>query len=81
VTNPCADRHALHEALPCRSAADDRRCPNRAAIADADAARIIGIWLAFRARLLAANSIESALRDFLRDGVDVPPVVRHHLTQ
>ena len=81
VAESCAAEHALHEAL----LADPRRMiadAEIAAIADADARENYRIWLAFRARLLAANSIEAAYAGLFRgDGVDVPPLFVHHLTQ
>jgi uncharacterized protein DUF6352 len=81
VPESCAAEHALHEAL----LADPRRTiidAEIAAIADADARENYRIWLAFRARLLAANSIEAAYAGLFRgDGVDVPPLFVHHLTQ
>jgi hypothetical protein len=81
VAESCAAEHALHDAL----LADPRRTivdAEIAAIADADARENYRIWLGFRARLLAANSIEAAYAGLFRgDGVDVPPLFVHHLTQ
>jgi len=81
VAESCAAEHALHDAL----LADPRRTivdSDLAAIADADARENYRIWLKFRARLLAANSLEAAYAGLFRgDGVDVPPLFVHQLTQ
>ena len=53
-----------------------------AAIRDADARDNYRIFLRFRARLSSAPSLEAAYVDLFRgDGVDVPPVFVHQLTQ
>jgi hypothetical protein len=81
VPESCAAELALHDAL----LADPRRSVSAeqlAAVQDADARDNIGIWLRFRGRLLAANSLESAYVGLFRgDGVDVPPVFVAELTQ
>ena len=52
------------------------------AIADADVRENVRIWLRFRDRLLASDTIESAYAGmFQGDGVDVAPVFVHRLTQ
>src|SRR5258705_13975523 len=59
VAESCAAEQALHDALlvdPRRTTVDSEV----AAIADADARENYRIWLKFRARLLAANSLEAA---------------------
>ncbi|MFO1304279.1 MAG: DUF6352 family protein [Burkholderiales bacterium] len=72
---------ALHDAL----LADPRRSISRAeieAVEDADARDNYAIFLRFRERLLAAPSLEAAYVGlFGGDGVDVPPLFVHHLTQ
>jgi hypothetical protein len=72
---------ALHEAL----LATPRRAVSAgeiAALGDADVRENYAVWLRFRARLLAAPSIEAAYVDLFRgDGVDVPPLFLHELTQ
>jgi hypothetical protein len=53
-----------------------------AAVADADARDNLGIWLKFRDRLLRAPTIEAAYVGlFEGEGVDVPPMFVHQLTQ
>ena len=52
------------------------------AIADADVRDNFRIWLRFRDRLLAADTLESAYAQFFQgDGVDVAPVFVHRITQ
>jgi len=71
---------ALHEALladPRRHVANDAL----AAIEDPDARDNYTIWLRFRARLLAAASLEAAYLGLFQGDVDVPPLFVHHLTQ
>jgi hypothetical protein len=81
IPESCAAELALHDALlahPRRAVGDEEL----AALADADARENYGIWLRFRARLVAASSLESAyLNLFSGDGVDVPPLFVHQLTQ
>jgi hypothetical protein len=81
VRESCAAELALHDAL----LADPRRSVGAAeldAIADADARDNYAIWLRFRDRLAAANSLEAAyVALFKGDGVDVPPAFVAHLTQ
>jgi Family of unknown function (DUF6352) len=49
---------------------------------DRDAAENYAVWLRFRARLLARPTLEASyLALFQGDGVDVPPVFVHQLTQ
>jgi len=71
----------LHDAL----LAAPRRAvspPEIAAIGDADVRDNIGIWLRFRDRLLAADSVEAAyIRLFQGEGVDVAPLFVDHLVQ
>jgi hypothetical protein len=81
IPESCPAELALHDAL----LANPRHAvlPSvLAALADADARENYGIWLRFRARLLDANSLESAYVGlFLGDGVDVPPLFVRELTQ
>jgi hypothetical protein len=81
VPESCPAEIALHDALlahPRRSVAPGEI----AAIADADARENYDIWLRFRSRLVAANSLEAAYVGlFEGDGVDVPPLFVHQLTQ
>jgi hypothetical protein len=52
-----------------------------ARLEDEDARENYRIWLRFRDRLAAAPSIEAAYLTLFRDGVDVPPLFVHQLTQ
>src|SRR5215472_5995402 len=72
---------ALHQRM-----LDDPRRPvvaeEIAAIGDEDARENYRIWLRFRERLLASDDLESAYAGlFAGDGVDVPPMFVHQLTQ
>jgi hypothetical protein len=72
---------ALHQRM-----LDDPRRPvaaeEIAAIGDEDTRENYRIWLRFRERLLAADDLESAYAGlFAGDGVDVPPMFVHQLTQ
>jgi hypothetical protein len=81
VPESCPAELALHDAL----LADPRRvvpAPEVAAIADEDVRENYRIWLRFRDRLVAAPSLEAAYLGLFRgDGVDVPPLFVHQLTQ
>ena len=81
IRESCAAELALHDALlgnPRKHVSGD----DLAAIADPDARENYGIWLRFRARLLAANSLEAAYVElFQGTGVDVPPLFVQQLTQ
>jgi hypothetical protein len=81
VRESSAGELALHDALladPRMAVASDAL----AAVADEDARENYGVWLRFRARLLAAPSLEAAyIGLFKGEGVTVPPVFVHHLTQ
>jgi hypothetical protein len=80
IPESCAAELALHDRLMAapRAAVDDAAI---AALADGDARENYGIFLRFRARLTAAASIEAAYMAIFRDGVDVPPMLVHQLTQ
>jgi len=72
---------ALHDALLAAPRAD---VPGAAldALEDADARENYAIWLRFRERMLAADSIEALyVRLFAGEGVDVPPLFVAQLTQ
>jgi hypothetical protein len=81
VPESCRAELTLHDAL----LANPRRpvAPSElAAVADVDARENYDVWLRFRARLLSANSLESAYVGlFQGEGVDVPPLFVHELTQ
>ncbi len=81
IPESCAAELALHDALlanPQRAVGADEL----ATLADADARENYGIWLRFRERLQAASSLEAAyVALFHGDGIDVPPLFVHQLTQ
>lgn len=70
----------LHERLLLapRAAIDP---PALSALGDEDVEHNYRVWLRFRDRLLAAASIEAAYVALFREGVDVPPLFVHQLTQ
>ncbi len=70
----------LHERLLASPRADVPEA-ELAHIEDADARENYRIWLRFRTRLTAAPSIEAAYVALFREGVDVPPLFVHQLTQ
>mgnify|MGYP001545868525 FL=1 len=81
IAGSCAAELALSDALTAnpRKAVGDAELD---AIRDADARENYRIFLRFRARLVNAPSIEAAYVDLFRgDGVDVPPLFVHLLTQ
>jgi hypothetical protein len=80
IAESCAAELALHDRLLAapRSAVSPAEL---AAVADTDARENYAVWLRFRARLTAAPSIEAAYVGLFRDGVDVPPLFVHQLTQ
>ena len=80
VAASCAAEIALHEKL-CATPRAPIAASEIAAIADEDARENYRIWLRFRDRLVAAPSLEAAYIALFRDGVDVPPVFVHQLTQ
>ena len=80
IPESCAAELALHEKLiaaPRATVANSELAP----IADADARENYAIWLRFRQRLAGFASIEAAYIALFRDGVDVPPLLVHQLTQ
>jgi hypothetical protein len=80
VSESCAVELALHDRLmedPRRADVDSVE-----AVADADARENYRIWLRFRDRLVAADSLEGAYLGLFRgEGVDVPPLFVSQLTQ
>jgi hypothetical protein len=76
----CAAELALHEKLIAspRAPVAESEC---AQIADADARENYAVWLRFRDRITAGPSLESAYIALFREGVDVPPLFVHQLTQ
>ena len=80
IPESCAAELALHEKLiatPRAAVAASELAP----IADADARENYGIWLRFRDRIAAAPSLEAAYVTLFREGVDVPPLLVHQLTE
>ena len=80
IPESCAAELSLHDRLVAapRAAVADEEI---AALADEDARANYGIWLRFRDRLTGAPSLEAAYVALFRDGVDVPPLFVHQLTQ
>jgi hypothetical protein len=81
VADSCDNELRLHDAL---LAGPRRDVPGGEidAVADADVRDNLRIWLRFRDRLLAADSLEAAYaRLFQGSGVDVAPLFVHQLTQ
>jgi Family of unknown function (DUF6352) len=81
IAESSAAEFALHDALmahPRRTVSD----AEIAAIGDDDARENYRVWLRFRARLVAANSLEAAYVGLFKgEGVDVPPLFVHELTE
>lgn len=77
----CAAERALHAALvdsPQREVGPEEL----AGIADPDMRDNYGVWLRFRSRLLAADTVERAYLSIFQDRVvDLPPVFVDHLAQ
>lgn len=81
IAQSCAAELALHARLLARPR-DVIGPADLAGIQDADAAENYRVWLRFRERLLARPTLEASyLALFQGDGVDVPPVFVHQLTQ
>ncbi len=77
----CDSEIALHHRLLAQPRADVP-AGELAAIADEDARANYAIWLRFRERLLAHPTLEASyLALFRGEGVDVPPLFVHQLTQ
>ena len=81
VPESCAGELALHHALLDHPRIDV--APQQlAAILDADARANYTVWLRFRQRLLAQPTLEGSYMQLFRgEGVDVPPLLVHQLTQ
>jgi hypothetical protein len=81
VPESCTAELALHHAL----LADPRAVvtPQQlGAVADADVRANYTVWLRFRGRLLAEPTLEASYMALFRgEGVDVPPLFVHQLTQ
>ena len=81
IPESCENELRLHDAL----LAEPRRMvppPEIDAVGDADVRDNLRIWLRFRERLLAADTLEAAYaRLFQGSGVDVAPLFVHQLTQ
>ena len=81
VPESCSAELALHQAL----AAEPRAVvtPQQlGAVADEDARANYTVWLRFRQRLLAEPTLEGSYMALFRgEGVDVPPLFVHQLTQ
>ena len=80
IPESCAAERALHERLiasPREAVAADEL----EALADGDARENYGIWLRFRERIAAAPCLEAAYITLFREGVDVPPLLVHQLTE
>lgn len=81
VRESCPAEIALHETLLADPQARLAEA-DVAAIVDADARENLRIWLRFRDRLLRAPTLEAAYVGlFEGEGVDVPPLFVHQLTQ
>lgn len=81
VADSCANELALHQRLleQPRAAVGEQQL---AGIADDDARANYSIWLRFRERLLAHPTLEASYVALFRgEGVDVPPLFVHQLTQ
>jgi hypothetical protein len=81
VPESCEAELALHERLLAQPRAEvDAR--QLAALVDEDARSNYAVWLRFRQRLTAHPTLEASyLALFRGEGVDVPPVFVHQLTQ
>src|SRR5262245_18388067 len=80
IPESCPAELALHEKLIATPRAAVAEC-ERASIVAADARENYGIWLRFRDRIAATPSIEAAYVTLFREGVDVPPLFVHQLTE
>ena len=81
VAESCAAELALHQRLR-RTAARRGRRAAACGRADEDARANYAIWLRFRAAAARASDAGSQLRGLFRgEGVDVPPLFVHQLTQ
>jgi len=80
IAESCAAEMALHEKLlanPRAAVAEAELAP----IVDADVRENYSVWIRYRQRIVGAPSLEAAYVNLFRDGVDVPPLLVHQLTQ
>ena len=80
IPDSSARELALHEKLIAAPRAEVSS-DEIAAIADEDARANYDVWLRYRQRLLAAPTLEAAYVALFREGVDVAPILVHHLTE
>ena len=81
VPESCAGELALHHAL-LEAPRSDVSPQQLAAVSDEDARANYTVWLRFRQRLLAEPTLEGSYMALFRgEGVDVPPLLVHQLTQ
>ena len=81
VPDSCPAELALHDAL-LAAPRRDVTTHELALVVDPDARENYAIWLRFRARLTATDSLEAAYTALFRgDGVDVPPLFVQQMTQ
>jgi len=81
IPQSCAQERAVHERLV-QKPRDDIPAQAIEAIADADVQANYEIWFRYRAKLLAASSLEHFYMSlFQGKGVDVPPLFVSQLTQ
>ncbi len=81
VPESCAAERDLHDRLVGQPRADVRDS-SLSAIADPDVRENYRVWLRFRDRLVIAKTLEQAYAGlFSGQGVDVPPLFVHQLTQ
>ena len=81
IDSSCVAEIELH-ALLLQAPRQEVRPEALAQLCDPDAAENYAIWLRFRARLLAAPTLEAAYSSLFQDGsVDVPPALVQQLTQ
>jgi hypothetical protein len=81
VPESCEGELALHQRL-LRNPRVEVDAQQLGAVSDEDARANYAIWLRFRERLLAQPTLEASyLALFRGEGVDVPPVFVHQLTQ
>jgi hypothetical protein len=81
VAESCAGELALHHALLDHPRSEVAPA-QLAAVSDEDARANYTVWLRFRQRLLAQPTLEGSYMQLFRgEGVDVPPLLVHQLTQ
>jgi hypothetical protein len=81
VAESCEGELALHQLLLANPRAEVH-AQQLASVSDEDARSNYAVWLRFRQRLLAHPTLEASYMALFRgEGVDVPPVFVHQLTQ